>query len=125
MRLLQAPRAITSTRSDSDWTQACGARLRKVRMLAELVGALIAPTAPWPKPPAAQGRSPHVPSTCLIDPLPPGVATNPAGTFVGNSGYNICLLKARENSRAGGIETWFFVKNRVLDDDEFRVRAGY
>jgi len=61
---------------------------------------------------------------CLIDPLPSGVVEVTGGDFVGNSGYSMCILNARQNSRAGGIETWFFTKNRVLDGDKFRVRAG-
>lgn len=40
------------------------------------------------------------------------------------AGYSMCILNARQNSRAGGIETWFFTKNRVLDGDKFRVRGG-
>jgi len=36
----------------------------------------------------------------------------------------MCLINGTENMRGGGITTWFFAKNRVLDGDTFYVRGG-
>lgn len=38
-------------------------------------------------------------------------------------GYSVCLIPASQNSRAGSLQSWFYTKSRVLDGDEFRVRA--
>lgn len=39
------------------------------------------------------------------------------------AGYSVCLIPASQNSRAGSLQSWFYTKSRVLDGDDFRVRA--
>ncbi|MEU8899188.1 hypothetical protein AB0C65_25245 [Nocardia sp. NPDC048505] len=40
-----------------------------------------------------------------------------------STGISMCLLNGRQNGRAGGILTWFYTKNRVLDGDKFYVKG--
>ncbi|NNH73753.1 hypothetical protein HLB23_28520 [Nocardia uniformis] len=50
------------------------------------------------------------------------LATNPV-PFKSSTGISMCLLSASQNQRAGGILTWFYTKNRVLDNDTFYVKG--
>jgi len=48
----------------------------------------------------------------------------PVQEYVGSTGISMCLINGTDNMRGGGITTWFFAKNRVLDGDTFYVRGG-
>lgn len=39
------------------------------------------------------------------------------------TGYSVCLIPASQNSRAGSLQSWFYTKSRVIDGDDFLVRA--
>ncbi|MEV0764274.1 hypothetical protein [Nocardia sp. NPDC050435] len=54
--------------------------------------------------------------TTSLDPLSPA--------YLGPNGASMCFIDSRQNRRAGGITSWFYVKSRVLDGDPFYVKAG-
>ncbi|RDI59039.1 LGFP repeat-containing protein [Nocardia pseudobrasiliensis] len=41
-----------------------------------------------------------------------------------SNGISMCLINASQNMRGGGITTWWFTKNRVLDGDTFYVKGA-
>ncbi|MGW6693902.1 NucA/NucB deoxyribonuclease domain-containing protein [Rhodococcus sp. NPDC054953] len=46
-------------------------------------------------------------------------------TDIGPNGFSMCMINARQNSRGGGIASWFYAKNRLLDGETFYVNATY
>ncbi|MBF6265967.1 hypothetical protein IU443_29445 [Nocardia farcinica] len=49
-------------------------------------------------------------------PTPPG--------YFDSNGVSMCMMGSRDNLRGGGILSWFYVKNRVHDNDRFYVRGS-
>ncbi|WP_157225138.1 NucA/NucB deoxyribonuclease domain-containing protein [Nocardia thailandica] len=43
--------------------------------------------------------------------------------FFSSQGISMCMMPGRDNMRGGGILSWFYVKNRVLDGDTFYVKG--
>lgn len=41
-----------------------------------------------------------------------------------STGFSMCMLSSGENRRGGGILSWFYAKNRVLDGDRFYVKGS-
>ena len=44
-------------------------------------------------------------------------------SFVSSNGISMCLISRADNRRGGGITTWFFRKNRLLDGEKFYVQG--
>ncbi|WP_306358718.1 MULTISPECIES: hypothetical protein [unclassified Nocardia] len=64
----------------------------------------------------------YVGSCDVAQPWVDTLATNPV-PFKASTGISMCLLSGAQNQRAGGILSWFYVKNRVLDGDTFYVKG--
>lgn len=76
---------------------------------------------------AAAGGTPKTFSGCFIGPPKQNwvnVINRPVIGEISNSGFTMCMVEASQNSRLGGVQSWFFTKSRVLDGDRFYVNAG-
>ncbi|MGW4849116.1 NucA/NucB deoxyribonuclease domain-containing protein [Nocardia brasiliensis] len=63
--------------------------------------------------------------TCDVSARAAWVVVLPAGSVPAHAatGISMCFINGRQNTRGGGITTWFFTKNRVLEGDTFYVKG--
>ncbi|WP_072690811.1 NucA/NucB deoxyribonuclease domain-containing protein [Rhodococcus marinonascens] len=58
-----------------------------------------------------QGSAVDLPNTQTLNPNDPAVMPNP--------GMSLSLISSRANRSGGGVLTWFFRKNRMMDGENF------
>lgn len=63
-----------------------------------------------------EGSVVNLPPITILDPDDPEVLPNP--------GMSLSLISSRANRSGGGVLTWFFRKNRVLDGENFYVKGS-
>ncbi|MFB7878550.1 hypothetical protein ACFC06_25165 [Nocardia sp. NPDC056064] len=61
---------------------------------------------------------------CAQEKIPASIRMLPIPVpYFDGQGIDMCLMPGRDSMRGGGILSWFYLKNRALDGDQFYVKG--